>query len=144
MANATRDMLMSEVMLFEPVMQQTFLQKEFDRKFHPIATIQPASPIEFFVKNSEKLYLDLNSSRIMVRCQVQKKDGTAMPDAAASKTGAVNLLLHSIFKEVTVQFNNKTVSDPSNMYAYRSYLETLINSSKEIQKLQIENGRVAP
>ena len=129
---------MSEVMLFEPVMQQTFLQKEFDRKFHPIATIQPASPIEFFVKNSEKLYLDLNSSRIMVRCQVQKKDGTPMPDAAACKTGAVNLLLHSIFKEVTVQFNNKTVSDPSNMYAYRSYLETLINSTKETQKFRLK------
>ena len=64
MAKATEDVLMSEVMLFQPVMQQSFLQKEFDRKFHPIATIQPGAPIEFLVKNSEKLYLDLNSSRI--------------------------------------------------------------------------------
>jgi len=133
MAKATEDVLMSEVMLFQPVMQQSFLQKEFDRRFHPIATIQPGSPIEFLVTNSEKLYLDLNSSRIMVRCQVQKKDNSAMPAVADCKTGAVNLLLHSIFKDVTVQFNNKTVSDPSNMYPYRAYFEKLINSSHDAQ-----------
>ena len=123
MAKATEDVLMSEVMLFQPVMQQSFLQKEFDRRFHPIATIQPGAPIEFLVKNSEKLYLDLNSSRIMVRCQVQKKDNSAMPGVADCNTGAVNLLLHSIFKDVTVQFNNKTV---------------LINSSHDAQQYRLQ------
>ena len=67
MPDTTRDMLMNEVMLFEPIMQQSYLQNEFVRKFHPIANIQPGSPIVFLVKNSEKLYLDLNNSRIMVR-----------------------------------------------------------------------------
>ena len=71
MPDATCDMLMNEVMLFEPIMQQSYLQNEFVRKFHPIATIQPGSPIEFLAKNSEKLYLDLNNSRIMVRLQIQ-------------------------------------------------------------------------
>lgn len=138
MAKAIEEMLTSEVMLFQPIMQQSYIQKEFDRKFHPIATIQPGSPIEFIVKNSEKLYLDLNSSRIMVRCQVLKKDNSALPDAAGCKTGAINLLLHSLFKDVIPQFNNKTVSDPSNMYAYRAYLETLINSSHDAQKYRLQ------
>ena len=40
-----------------------------------------------------------------------------MPATNARITGTVNLLIQSLFKEVTVQFNNKTVSDPSNMYA---------------------------
>ena len=56
MAAAMQDMLMNEVMLFEPVMQQSYLQKQFDPKFHPIATIMPGSPIEFFVNNAAKLY----------------------------------------------------------------------------------------
>ena len=51
MLDATRDMLMNEVMLFEPIMQQPYLQNEFVRKFHLIATIQPGSPIKFLVKN---------------------------------------------------------------------------------------------
>ena len=131
-------MLMNEVMLFEPIMQQSYLQNEFVHKFHPIATIQPGSPIEFLVKNSKKLYLDLNNSRIMVRLQIQKKDKSPMPAANACVTGTVNLLLHSLFKEVTVQFNNKTVSDPSNMYAYRAYLETLINCSGDIQTYRLK------
>lgn len=36
----------------------------------------------------------------------------------ACKAGAVNNLLHLLFKEITVQFNNKTVSNSSNMYVY--------------------------
>ena len=70
----------------------------------------------------------------MVRCRIVKKDGTNMPAADACKSGEVNLLLHSLFEEVTVLFNNKTVSDPSNIYAYRSYLETLLNCNGDIQK----------
>ena len=139
MAAATQDMLMNEVMLFEPVMQQSYLQKQFDRKFHPIATITPGSPIKFFVKNAAKLYLDLSNSRYMVRCQIVKKDETNMPAGDGCKSGVVNLLLHSMFKEVTVLFNNKTVNDPSNMYAYRSYLETLLNCNGDIQKYRLKS-----
>ena len=36
-------------------------------------------------------------------------------------------------------FNNKTVSDPSNMYAYRSYLETLLNYNGDIQKYRLKS-----
>ena len=139
MAAVTKDMLMNEVMLFEPVMQQPYLQKQFDRKFHPIATITPGSPIEFFVKNAAKLYLDLNNSRYLVRCRIVKKDGTNMPATDACKSGVVNLILHSMFKEVTVLFNNKTVSNSSNMYAYRSYLETLLNCNGDIQKYRLKS-----
>ena len=73
MAAATQDMLINEVMLFELVMQQSYLQKQFDRKFHLIATITLWSPIEFFVNNGAKLYLDLNNSLFMVRCRIVKK-----------------------------------------------------------------------
>ena len=50
MPDTTRDMLMCKIMLFEPVMQQFYLKNKFFCKFHRIATIQPGSPSEFFVK----------------------------------------------------------------------------------------------
>ena len=56
----------------------------------------------------------------------------------ACKAGAVNNLLHLLFKEITVQFNNKTVSDSSNMYAYRSYIENLFNLNKDIEKYRLK------
>ena len=55
-----------------------------------------------------------------------------MVAADACKSGVVNLLLYSLFKEVTVLFNNKTVSNPNNMYVYRPYLKTLFNCNGEI------------
>lgn len=137
MPDETTEHLLGEVMLFEPVMQQTYLLTEFDRIYHPIASIQPGAPIEFFVKNAEKLYLDLNNSFLRIRLQIKKKDNTNMPGANDVKTAPINNFMHSLFKDVTVQLNNKTVTDPSNMYPYRAYLETLINYSHDVQKYRL-------
>ena len=73
MTDATRNMLINELMLFEPIMQQSSLQNEFVRKFHPIATIKPASPIEFSVKNSKKLSVDLNNASVMVDFKFKRR-----------------------------------------------------------------------
>ena len=74
----------------------------------------------------------------MVWLQIQKKDGSAMPAVNNCVTGTVNLLLHSLFKEVTVQFNNKIVSDYNIMYAYRSYIKTLLNCSSDVQSYRLK------
>ena len=106
MAAATRNMLMNEVMLFEPVMQQFYFQKQFNRKCQPIETITPGSLIEFLVKISAKLYLDLTNYLIKIRCQIVNKDKNSIVAGDACKTYSVNFLLHSLFKKVTVQFPN--------------------------------------
>ena len=41
---------MNEIMLFEPVMQQSYLQNQFDLKFHVIDTITPGSKSTSFYK----------------------------------------------------------------------------------------------
>ena len=35
--------------------------------------------------------------------------------------------MHSLFNQVDVFFNQKPISPPTNAYAYRAYLETLLN-----------------
>ena len=44
--------------------------------------------------------------------------------------GPTNLLLNSLFSQVDVFFNDKLISSSSNTYAYRAYLETLLNYGK--------------
>lgn len=61
-----------------------------------------------------------------------------MPGNDAYKTSDVNNLLYSLFKEVTVQFNNETVSDPSNIYNYRYYMEKLCNLNKDITNIDLK------
>ncbi|XP_072756028.1 uncharacterized protein F54H12.2-like [Anoplolepis gracilipes] len=53
--------------------------------------------------------------------------GTAA--ATEVKVGPVNHLLHSIFNQIDVYFNQKLVSPPNNAYAYRAYIEALLNYS---------------
>ena len=120
-------------MLFKPIMQQFYLQNDFVCKFYQIETIQPRSPIEFLVKNSEKLYFDLTNSRIMVLHQIQKTDETPMPASYVCVTGILNLLLYSFSKSLQAnqQQNGERLS--TNMYAYRAYLETLINCNGDIK-----------
>ena len=53
-----------------------------------------------------------------------------MPQAAAAevpKVGPVNNIMHSLFNQVDVFLNQKPVLPPTNAYAYKAYLETLLN-----------------
>ena len=83
-------------------MQQNCLLNEFNRKFAPLASIAEGAPIEFLVKGADQLYLDLNDSRLQLRVKMTKAEGTDM----AANTGAIiNLPLHSLFREVSVELN---------------------------------------
>lgn len=57
-------------------------------------------------------------------CSEDNKDLTGDSDVMI---GPVNNLLHSMFTQVDVYLNQKLVSPPNNAYAYRSYIETLLN-----------------
>ena len=54
----------SEVDRFGSIMQQNIIENEFNREYNLLATIQHGAPIEFMVKGSNDLYLDLNNSRL--------------------------------------------------------------------------------
>ena len=137
MAELTSDHMLGEAMLFDPVMQQSYLVKEFNADFKPVSAINPGSPIEFSVPKSEKNYLDLNNSWMVVTVQVVKPDGTAFGHANAIKTSTANLLLHTLFKDVSVQLSTKSLPGSNNMYPYRAYLETLINYSDDVKKTRL-------
>ncbi|XP_011171651.3 uncharacterized protein F54H12.2-like [Solenopsis invicta] len=72
--------------------------------------------------------LDLTHTMLSLRIHV--KTGTNIATAAATaapKVGPVNQLLHSMFNQIDVYFNQKLMSPPNNAYAYRAYIEALLN-----------------
>jgi len=133
-AAETDEAIMEEVDLFGKMMEQSVLLNEFDREFAPIAGLQQGAPIEFLVKGADQLYLDLNESVLYVVAKITMADGT---NIAAATAGPINLMLHSLFAQVSVEFNGKPVSEPNHLYPYRAYLETLINYSEETQKTRL-------
>ena len=69
--------------------------------------------------------------------KVTLKDGTSkLTGGGQSNVAPVNNFLHSLFRQVDVYLNGKQVTPAMGTYAYRSYIETLLNydvSAKESQ-----------
>ena len=67
--------------------------------------------------------------------KITAADGTNIAEVAA--IGPVNLLMYSLFSQIDVALNDKLVSPSTNTYAYRAYLETLLNYEKEAKESQL-------
>ena len=119
MGGEVTEEIISEVNLFGSIKQRNIIKNE--------ATIQLGAPIEFMLKGSNDLYLDLNNSRLHVLAKITNADGS---NIEANMASPINLPLHSMFCKISVEFNGRNVSDTCPAYPYRAYLETLLNYSK--------------
>ena len=66
-------------------------------------------------------------------------DADAAVDGEAN-VGPVNLWMHSLFSDVSVNPNEKLVSPPTSLYPYRVYIETLLSyglAAKESQLTEV-------
>ena len=121
-----------EVDVFAPILQQNIIKDDFDQEYLPVNAIQAGAPIEFSIKSANDHYLDLDESRMIVTTKITKANGTDMDNNL--QAAPVNLMLHSMFREIDVTLNDTPASDPNSLYPYRAYLETLLNYSEEVQK----------
>ena len=126
----------SEVDLFGSIMQQNVIENEVNLEYASLATIQPGMAIEFTVKSANALYLDLNNSRLHVIAKITKADGTNID---ANKAVSINLTLHSVFREIELEYNSRNVGDTSQLCLNRSVLESPLNCCKEVQETRLLN-----
>ena len=124
----------SEVDLFGSIMQQNVIENKLNRENAPLATIQPSMAIEFTVKGANDLYLDLNKSRLHIFAKITKADGTNID---ANTAASIKLTLHSMFREIGLEINNRNVGDTSQLYLYGSPLGTLRNFCKKTQEMRL-------
>ena len=125
----------SEVDLFGSIMQQNIIENEFNREYASLATIQHGAPIKFMVKRTNDLYLELNYTGLHVLAKITNADDS---NIGANTAGQINLKLHSMFREISVVFYNRNVSDTNPLYPYRNYLETLLNFNKETLNTRLQ------
>jgi hypothetical protein len=95
--------------------------------YRPISSISTNAPIEFCVSNSGSDYLDV--SQIFLHLKVKLQQNVATEDV-----GPVNNFMHSLFSQVDILLNGKTITPPSNQYAYRSYITNLLNYGKDAKQ----------
>lgn len=125
--------LKSELELFSLPPTQTSIESSQWIHYKPVTSLSDDSPIEFVIPGHGEEYLDLTHTMLSLRLRVETNADSARqtPGTSAERmpVGPVNHLLHSIFNQIDVYFNQKLVSPPNNAYAYRAYIEALLNYS---------------
>ena len=92
--------------------------------------------ISFRVNNNiNKHYIDVNNLFIEMTLKLTKKDGTAITKTDVN-TGFVNNIFHSLFQNVEVKLNQKTVTDSDQNYHYLAYITKLMSYSPEFFETQ--------
>jgi len=62
--------------------------------------------------------------KLLIRGKLIKKDGTDL--AETDCTAGINNLLHSLFSQCTISLNGTQITQATELYNYRAYLESLL------------------
>lgn len=116
--------LKEEISIFTTPPTQTTIENSQWISYKPISSLTDDSPIEFVIPGTGDEYIDLTHTLLSLKVKI-KKNILKLPDDY--KMAPVNNFLHSMFNQVDVFFNQKLVTPASNAYAYRAYIETLLN-----------------
>ena len=117
----------TETDLFSIPPTQASLEKGRWIDYHPLSSVEnDDGPITFLAAGTED-YVDLSKTILFVEGKVVKSDGTDLSGGTQSNVAPVNNFLHSLFRQVDVYLNGKQVTPAMGTYAYRAYLETLLN-----------------
>ncbi|GBM57683.1 hypothetical protein AVEN_222535-1 [Araneus ventricosus] len=111
--------------------RKTAIKKGQWLEYHPIANIRDGNPIEFSVSGSGEDYIDLSATQLYVKVKILKVNAKL---GETDKVSSVNLLLHSLFSQVDVNLNDRLISASSNLYPFRSYIESLLNYGSDYKK----------
>ena len=123
---------------FCPQQIQSSILRSFIIEYTPISTLQHGVPIHFSVPGSDSLYLALSKSYLYVRARITDANGVNI--GANDEVGPINLPVHSMFSNIEVELGGKVISDTNPMYAYRSYLETILNYNRDIKEAELESA----
>ena len=130
----------TETDLFSIPPTQTSLEKGRWIDYHPLSSVEnDDGPITFLAAGTED-YVDLPKTILFVEGKVVKADGTDLSGGNQSSVAPVNNFLHSLFRQVDVYLNGKQVTPAMGTYAYRAYLETLLNYDESAKGSQLTSA----
>ena len=127
-----------ELSIFASPPNQVAVNKVIYTEERPISSIlNESTPIEIIVSGAGNDYIDLRRSRLYVKLQILKGDGSNL--GAAEKVGVINLPLQAMFSQVDVYMNNKLVSLNANNFPWKAYLKVILCSGSDEQNSQLQS-----
>lgn len=124
-----------ELLFFEPKGVQYSILKTEQVVLKPLASIDKSNIIQFLDQGYGDDYKNLSSAYIVFKVEMEHFDATGVKVLTPIKEhdkltcSIANNTLHSLIRQVTLTLNNKQISNNNQNYAYRSYIENLLNYS---------------
>ena len=131
----------SEIDLFSVPPTQQSLERGRWIDYTPLSsTDNSETPINFLIAGTDE-YIDLSKTILTVTGKIMLKDGkTELTGGDQTSVAPVNNFLHSLFRQVDVYLNGKQVTPAMGTYAYRAYIETLLNYDISAKKSQLSSA----
>ncbi|XP_053556178.1 uncharacterized protein F54H12.2-like [Bombina bombina] len=136
--NGSLECTKSELDIFQIQPTQTGIEKSLYVEIQPLTAITENAPLEFYIAGSGDHYFDLNNTLMYITCKIVKQDNTAPP--AGARVSLTNYPLATLFNQVDVTLGDRLISQSNNLYAYRSYIETVLNYSSDALSTQFTAG----
>jgi len=101
--------------------KQSSTVKTNETIYRPIAYVDQTD-IGFVILGDRDTYVELDL-KLFVKGKLQTEDNTDLPET--DYTAVINNLLHSVFIQCAVSLNGTQVTQATELYPYRAYIETL-------------------
>ena len=93
--------------------------------------------IEFVIPEESSPCIDLSNALLHVHARIKKQDSTVL--IADSNVAPVCNFLHALWSQCDLFLNGVLLSQSSNTYPFRSYIETLLSFGEEAKKSQLSS-----
>ena len=130
----SQGVITSELMLFEAKAVNEGVEYLQYIECRPTNQITEDGLVDIHIKASGSQYLDLQRRCLHVKAKIVKEDGGNLEDVVTP----VNLWMQSLFNQVNVYFQQKLVSSSGTNYAYKAYMDVLLNFSEDAERSQIQ------
>lgn len=102
----------------------------------PISQISNTGLLEFTIPGTSSSYINLQCSTLQIQGKIVKENGKDLD--STDKVGFVNLPLQSLWSQIDIELQQKLISSKvGTNYAYKAYLDTVLNSSSSQQMAQL-------
>ena len=112
----------NEFDIFSPNPRQITVEGTIETIYKPIASIDQTD-IEFLIPGDREKYIDLDL-KLYIKGKLKKEGNTQLADT--DYTAGINNLLHSLFSQCSISLNGTQITQGTDLYNYRAYLETLL------------------
>jgi len=129
--------MLTESQLFYVPPTITERQQVYDSYIGPSsATFDEANDITFEIPPSTDL---ISLADLRFECELYLLDRNNLPIEVRHGVCPINNILSSLFQCVVVELAGRSISDPSNLYFIRSYIENLFGYTAESRKSQLSS-----